>query len=203
MAVLALSLPLPAGRPQPGMSAAAQLALEELLARVADGDREAFSHFYDRIIGTVFGLAKMIVRDPARAEEIAHDVMLEVWAKAGTFRPERGSARAWVATITRRRAIDVVRSEEASRARDSRAVQPEAVAGDPVADHVADEEERERVRSGLRQLTDLQREAIELAFFAGLTYPQVAQRLDVPLGTVKTRMRDGLIRLATIMGAER
>lgn len=201
MAVLALSLPLPAGRPQHGMSTAA--ALEELLARVADGDREAFSHFYDRIIGTVFGLAKMIVRDPARAEEIAHDVMLEVWAKAGTFRPERGSARAWVATITRRRAIDVVRSEEASRARDSRSVQPEAVAGDPVADHVTDEEERERVRSGLHQLTDLQREAIELAFFGGLTYPQVAQRLDVPLGTVKTRMRDGLIRLATIMGAER
>lgn len=178
--------------------------LEDLLLRSARGDKDAFTAFYDEVIGSVFGLARAIVRDPARAEEVAHEVMLEAWAKAGRFDSRRGSAKAWIATMTRRRAIDLVRSEQASRDREERIgpTYSTPLSGDPVGDQVSDQEDHERVRAGLGHLTDVQREAIQLAFFEGLTYRQVAEQLEVPLGTVKTRMRDGLLRLAGIMGAE-
>lgn len=202
MVTVALTIWLPAFE-VPVLNRPPEPSLDDLLVQVAGGDRAAFSHFYDGVIGTVFGLARSVVRDPARAEEIAHDVMLEVWAKAHTFSTERGSARAWVATITRRRAIDVVRSEQATRRRDTRSVEPAVLAGDPVADTVADRDDRERIRAGLESLTEIQREAIELAYFGGLTYRQVADHLDLPLGTVKTRMRDALGRLAAIMEADR
>lgn len=178
------------------------MTLDQLLTRSATGDESAFAEFYDAAIDSVFGLARSVVRDPSMAEEIAHDVMLEVWAKAADFDPERGSAKAWVATITRRRAIDVVRSEQASRLRDqkvgSASITP---ASDPVAERVIDLDDHDRVRRGLDVLTDIQRQAIELAFYHGLTYRQVSEHLGVPLGTIKTRMRDALKRLGGIMGA--
>lgn len=177
------------------------MSLDRLLMRSAGGDHSAFTRLYDESIGSVLGLARAVVRDRARAEEIAHDVMLEVWAKADQFDPARGTAKAWIATITRRRAIDVVRSEQASRNRQEKvglaSVLPND--GDPVADAVADRADQERVRSALDGLTELQRQAIEMAYFEDMTYREVAEQLELPLGTVKTRMRDGLMRLAGIM----
>lgn len=175
--------------------------LDSLLQRCASGDQTAFSSLYDELIGSVFGLAKRVLRDPAQAEEVAHDVMLEVWQKSHQFDADRGSAKGWIATITRRRAIDAVRSEQSRRNRDGRQGVNDVVpgSGDPVGDVVSDREDRDRVRTALDHLTDLQRQAIDLAYFGGLTYREVAERLDVPLGTIKTRMRDGLKRLSTVM----
>lgn len=179
------------------------MSLDALMTRVASGDRTAFEDLYTQVIDRVFGTARAVLRDPSMAEEVAHDVMIEVWSKAQAFDASRGSAKAWIATITRRRAIDVVRSEQSSRTRDERvgaaSISP---ASDPVAEEIIDDNDRARVRGHLSSLTDLQRESIELAFYGGLSYPEVATRLDVPLGTVKTRMRDGLKRLADLMGPD-
>lgn len=175
--------------------------VDRLLLAVGEGDRAAFDRLYDRVAGVVYGVAKRVLVDPDRAQEVAQDVLVEVWRRADRFDPARGSALAWIATMARRRAIDVVRSEEASRRRE--ADDPGgAPASDPVGENVIHLEERHRVRSALRELTDLQRRAIELAFYGGLTHHQVAERLDVPLGTVKTRIRDGLLKLGTIMEAD-
>ena len=177
--------------------------LEDLLAAVAEGDRDAFSDLYDEVAGTVYGLAKKVVVDPSRAQEIAQDVLLEVWRKAGAFDPDRGSAITWIAVMTRRRAIDVVRSSESSRSREEKVM---GVAGDdpdPVSDVVVSLDERRQVRRAMASLTDLQREALELAFFRGLSHREVAAELDTPLGTVKTRIRDGLSKLSAEMGVKR
>lgn len=172
--------------------------IDDLLVAVAHGDRGAFDRLYDRVAGTVFGVAKRVLVDPHRAQEVAQDVLVEVWRRADRFDPSRGSALAWIATMTRRRAIDVVRAEEASRRRETDdPASPEAA--DPVAENVVQIDERHRVRSAVGRLTDLQREAVELAFYGGLTHRQIADRLGIPLGTVKTRIRDGLLRLGTMM----
>jgi RNA polymerase sigma-70 factor, ECF subfamily len=184
-------------------STTAVVTPEDLLARCARGDEDAFAQFYDAMVDSVFGLARAVVRDAAMAEEITHDVLLEIWGKASEFDPSRGSARAWTATITRRRAIDVVRSEQSGRNREERtgsAIAPPTT--DPVGEQVVDDDDRSRVRSALAHLSDLQRQAIDLAYFQGLTYREVSQALGVPLGTVKTRMRDGLRRLAGIVGPD-
>jgi RNA polymerase sigma-70 factor, ECF subfamily len=171
-----------------------------LLARVADGDRDAFDQFYDATADLVFGIARRVVVDRDLAAEIAQEVFLEVWRKAGGYERTRGSAKTWVAVMAKRRAIDAVRSTRATRDRDQKHRDGVADPGDPVGDTVVDHEERARVSNALGSLTDLQREALDLAFFGGLTHREVAQRLDVPLGTVKTRIRDGLSRLASEMG---
>ncbi|MEX2424931.1 MAG: sigma-70 family RNA polymerase sigma factor [Acidimicrobiia bacterium] len=174
--------------------------LGRLLERVADGDRDAFEQFYDATADLVFGIARRVVVDRDLAAEVAQEVFLEVWRKAGGYERIRGSARTWVAVMAKRRAIDVVRSTQAARDRDH--LQPVGVVdpGDPVGDAVTDHEDRSRVSNALGGLTELQREALDLAFFRGLTHRQVAEELDVPLGTVKTRIRDGLSRLAAAMG---
>lgn len=177
--------------------------LEGLLVAVAGGDREAFSDLYDEVSGVVYGLAKRVVRDPSRAQEIAQDVLLEVWRKADRFDPERGSAITWIAVMTRRRAIDVVRSSEASRAREERVETQPGDDPDPVSDVVVSLAERRRVRRAMTTLSSLQREALELAFFGGLSHREVAEALDAPLGTVKTRIRDGLRKLSIEMEAWR
>ena len=191
-------LPAPPQRSNPTV-----VTPDELLVRCAGGDDDAFAQFYDAMVDAVFGLARAVVRDAAMAEEITHDVLLEIWGKASEFDPSRGSARAWTATITRRRAIDVVRSEQSGRNREERtgsAVAPPAT--DPVGEQVVDADDRTRVRAALAHLSELQRQAIDLAYFQGLTYREVSEALDVPLGTVKTRMRDGLRRLAGIVEAD-
>ncbi|MDA8321484.1 MAG: ECF RNA polymerase sigma factor SigK [Actinomycetota bacterium] len=172
---------------------------ERLLRLVARGDEGAFEQIYDRLAGAAYGLIRRVVRDPAQAEEVTQEVMLEVWRTASRFDPDRGSAATWVLTIAHRRAIDRVRSTTASVAREQRVAEVEAPA-DFVADVVEANLERERVRRCLDGLTPLQRESITLAYYGGYSYPQVAGLLGVALGTIKTRIRDGLIRLRDCLG---
>ncbi len=176
------------------------LDLGGLLERAANGDRDAFEQFYDATADLVFGIAVRVVVDRDLAAEVSQEVFLEVWRKAGGYERTRGSAKTWVAVMAKRRAIDAVRSSQAARNRDHQHPAGVVEPGDPVGDVVADHEDRSRVSYALGSLTDLQREALDLAFFRGLTHREVAEELDVPLGTVKTRIRDGLSRLAAEMG---
>ena len=172
-----------------------------LLGLVARGDEAAYGLVYGQLAGHVFGVARSVLRDPAQAEEVAQEVMLEVWRDAARFDAARGTAKAWVMTLAHRRAVDRVRSEQAAAAREQRAAKPE-VSYDVVAETVAARLDAERVRRCLGSLTGLQQESITLAYYRGFTYREVAALLKVPVGTVKTRMRDGLIRLRDCLGVD-
>jgi len=184
-------------RPGPGRAEQSGLDLESLLIRVARGDHAAFEAVYDQLAGPVYGLVRKVLRDPAQSEEIAQEV-LQVWRTASRFDAARGSAAAWVMTIAHRRAVDRVRSETSSSRREQK-VLPGPVSGDDVAELVETALDRQRVRRCLGTLTPLQAESIKLAYYGGYTYPQVAELLGVALGTVKTRIRDGLIRMRDCM----
>jgi RNA polymerase sigma-70 factor, ECF subfamily len=174
---------------------------EALLAAVARGDQAAFAALYDRIAPLVHGVVRRVVRDPAQSEEVTQEVLVEVWRTAVRFDPDRGSARAWILTMAHRRAIDRVRSEQSSRDRTERVAGRQHVRPfDDVAEQVETSLDHDRVRAALGTLTELQRQAVELAYYQGYTYREVAERLETPLGTIKTRMRDGLIRLRDAMG---
>jgi RNA polymerase sigma-70 factor, ECF subfamily len=178
--------------------------LDECLRQVALGDREAFDRVYDALAAPVFGIARRVLRDPAQAEEVAQEVLIEVWRTASRFDPERGSAQAWVLTIAHRRAVDRVRSEQAAQEREAKVASRSGVtAYDEVLEAVETRLDQQRVRRCLEALTELQRESVTLAYYGGYTYPQVAKLLGVPLGTVKTRMRDGLCRLRDCLGVGR
>jgi RNA polymerase sigma-70 factor, ECF subfamily len=186
-------------RPGPGLREGRGQDLGGLLSKVARGDQDAFEAVYDQVAGPVYGLIRKVVRDPAQSEEVTQEVLLEVWRVASRFDPARGSAATWIMTIAHRRAIDRVRSAAAATEREQRTALPPAAA-DEVAETVAANLEAERVRHCLDGLTALQRESITLAYYGGYSYPQVATLLDTALGTVKTRIRDGLIRLRDCMG---
>jgi RNA polymerase sigma-70 factor (ECF subfamily) len=175
--------------------------LEDLMEQVARGDQDAFEELFNRTSGPILGLVRRVLRDPAQSEEVAQEVLVTVWRTAARFDPARGSAMAWIMTMAHRRAVDRVRSEQSATDRvqrlGSREMQP---AFDEVAETVEIRLEREAVRRCLSSLTDLQRESINLAYYGGKSYREVAELLDVPLGTVKTRMRDGLIRLRDCLG---
>ncbi len=172
-----------------------------LLAATAAGDHASFASLYDSLAPTVYGVVRRVLRDPAQAEEVTQEVFVEIWRQAARYDPARGSVRTWAVTIAHRRAVDRVRSEQSRRDR-QQAVAAKAV--DPPAtpeDDAIDSDDRRRARAAMATLPAAQREALELAYYHGLTHVQIADRLDVALGTVKTRIRDGLIRLRSNLGA--
>ncbi len=174
---------------------------DELLLLVAGGDQKAFEELYGLVSGPVFGLVRRVVRDPAQSEEVAQEVLLELWRSAAKFDPGRGSALSWILTLAHRRAVDRVRSARAAGEREQReAWRAHHPAFDQVTEEVEAGLEREWVRRCLDRLTALQRQSVTLAYYEGYTYREVAERLSLPLGTVKTRMRDGLTRLRECLG---
>jgi RNA polymerase sigma-70 factor (ECF subfamily) len=173
--------------------------LEDLLRRVARGDEAAFANVYDQLAPRVYGLIRRIVRDPAQAEEVAQEALVDVWRAAARYDPARGSVVSWVLTIAHRRAVDRVRVEQATADR-TRRVAVADVAFDDVVEAATARFEQQQVRRCLSSLTELQREAVNLAYYRGYTYREVAELLDTALPTVKTRMRDALIRLRDCLG---
>lgn len=170
--------------------------IDDLLCRSGDGDEAAFASLYDRIVPRVFGLALRVVRDRAQAEEVAQEAMLDLWRTASRFDPDRGSAISWILALTHRRAVDRIRSARASQAREHRmAAASNDTPYDEVSEQVVGRLEQQAVRRCLEELTDIQRESIELAYYHGYTYREVAALLSVALPAVKTRIRDGLIKL--------
>ena len=184
-----------------GGAAATAADLAELLRRSARGDEAAFADLYDATSRRVFGLVLRIVRDHAMSEEVTQEVYLDVWRTSSRFDSARGSAIAWLMTIAHRAAVDRVRSSEASRRRDdAHAAATQDVDFDVTADAVQTSLEAQRVRKALTTLTEAQRSAVELAYLGGYTHTEVATLLGLPLGTAKTRIRDGLIRLRDTLG---
>ena len=172
----------------------------DLLGRCARGDDRAFAEFYDLTASRVYGLVLRVVRAPDLAAEVTQEIYLEVWQTSARYRPERGSVWAWLTTLAHRRAVDRVRSVERERHRDSRWAAEEFDAErDQTWQQAESSLEAERVRRGMEELTGLQREALQLAYYGGYTQQQVASLLEVPLGTVKSRMRDGLTRLRDVL----
>ncbi|MGI9084745.1 MAG: ECF RNA polymerase sigma factor SigK [Aeromicrobium sp.] len=176
--------------------------LSDLLIRVARGDEASFAKLYDALGPAVYGLARRVIRDPARAEEVAQEVFLQVWQTAARFDPERGRAKSWVLTLAHRRAVDAVRHDQAATNRENSYDWTSGPDYDEVNETVTVRLEHEQVRRCMEGLTDLQREAINLAYYQGYTYAQCATVLDANTSTIKTRMRDGLVRLRDCMGVE-
>ena len=189
-----------ASRSQTADATSTEDPLAQLLRRAGRGDQAAFADLYDALSPLVHGVVLKVVRDPAQSEEVAQEVFVELWRLAARFDETRGSVTSWVATVAHRRAIDRVRSEQSSRDRVARQVSNIARDYDDVSEEVESKFDRVRVRRALERLTGVQREAVELAYFGGHTYREVAVLLEVAEGTVKTRIRDGMIRLRDELG---
>jgi RNA polymerase sigma-70 factor (ECF subfamily) len=192
------------GFPSPADAAMTDTDPLALMGRVARGEHAAFAQLYDQLADRVFGLVRRVLRDPAQSEEVTQEVFIELWRTAPRFQPERGSVMAWTLTIAHRRAVDRVRATQAATERDARvAATRHDRPFDSVAAEVAGNFERQQVRRCLDALSELQRESIGLAYYQGYTYREVSRLLGTPLGTVKTRLRDGLIRLRDCLGVAR
>ncbi|MBM6621620.1 ECF RNA polymerase sigma factor SigK [Micrococcaceae bacterium RIT802] len=174
---------------------------EELIQRIAGGDETAFEALYDDVSARVFGLIRRVLRDESQCEEVLQEVFVEVWQQAARYDADRGRAVSWIMVVAHRRAVDRVRASQSSRDRDLRQGAMEFEESyDDVQDTVEAHLEGERVQSALKNLSDAQRKAIELAYYGGYTHQEVAKLLEVPVGTVKTRIRDGMIRLRDQLG---
>lgn len=179
----------------------APASLEDLLTAVATGDRAAFAELYDRTAPRVLGLIKRLLIDHSQSEEVAQEVFLEIWQTAVRYQPSKGAAVTWMLTMAHRRAVDRVRSSQSSRDRDVRIGIRDFEPGfDQVSESVEVSVEHERVSKALARLTELQRQAVKLAYYGGLSHSEIAARLSIPIGTVKTRLRDGMIRLRDELG---
>jgi len=176
-------------------------AVAELLLRTADGDQRAFAELYDTLSPRVFGLIRRVLVNRAQSEEVLQEVFLEIWQSASRFAPNKGQGRTWVMTIAHRRAVDRVRASQSSADRDVRAgLRDIGVAHDSVAEQVELGMDGEKVVAALGGLPAAQREALVLAYFGGYSQNEISVLIGAPLGTIKTRMRDGLSRLRTAMG---
>lgn len=174
--------------------------LADLMCRSAQGDHQAFSELYDATVRRVYGAVHQVLRSSEHAEEVTQEVYTEIWQQAGRFNATKGSVITWMITIARRRAVDRVRSvsSEVARAEKyAKAVDPDI---DDVEDRAVQKQDIERVRRGLRSLTDLESQALTLAYYEELTQSQIADRLNVPLGTVKSRTRAAMKRLGEALG---
>ncbi|MGO2111897.1 MAG: ECF RNA polymerase sigma factor SigK [Pseudoclavibacter sp.] len=177
--------------------------IEALLIATAARDQASFSGLYDLVAPRVLGLVRRVLVDAAQSEEVAQEVMLEVWQTASSYSPERGRAITWIMTVAHRRAIDRVRASQSSRNRDLRVgIRDFADERDDVAESAETRVEHERAKRALSALSASQREVVTLAYYGGLTQSEIAERLNVPLGTVKTRIRDGMNRLRKELGVE-
>jgi RNA polymerase sigma-70 factor (ECF subfamily) len=179
----------------------AHLSDEALVALVARGDEDALAELYDRVGRIAYGLAVRVLRDERLAEDAVQEGFLAVWRSAASFRAERAKASTWILTLVHRRAVDLVRREERRRA-EPLGDEPETrvgAAAEPTDEAAWLRFERERVQRALRQLPDVQREAIELAYYGGFSQSELAEKLGVPLGTIKSRMFSGLARLRELL----
>ncbi len=176
--------------------------LAGLLVRCGRGDQAAFSALYDQLAPYVYGVVLRVVRDRSQTEEVTQEVFVELWRIAPRFDGQKGSVKAWASTVAHRRAVDRVRSEQSARDRLDNESQKRIADTDTVVEAVEASFDQARVRRALEQLTPAQREAVELAYFGALTYREVAALLDVAEGTIKSRIRDGMIRLRDELGAD-
>ncbi|MFP5283550.1 MAG: ECF RNA polymerase sigma factor SigK [Actinomycetes bacterium] len=177
--------------------------LADLLARCAQADEEAFAELYDTTSSRVYGVVLRVLRSADHASEVTQEIYVEVWRQSARYSRELGSVMAWMTTMAHRRAVDRVRSASSEAARDQKyAASDHRPEVDQVWDGVEQRLDAERVREGMEALTPIQREALTLAYFGGYTHSQVAEQLKLPLGTVKTRIRDGLIGLRHALGVE-
>ena len=171
-----------------------------LLRRVVRGDQGAFSSLYDRYGASAFGLALKICNNRALAEDVVQEAFLSIWQRAGRFDPDRGSVASYLFAAVHNKAVDAVRHEESLRRREGGVAEFAAESGgEEVVEAAWLGVRRKEVRSAVSRLSPIQREALELAYFEGLTYSEVAEKLGVPLGTAKTRLRDGMIRLRALL----
>ena len=174
---------------------------DDLLARVATGDQVAFAQLYDNMAPRVLGLVKRLLRDHSQSEEVTQEIFLEIWQNATRYDSSKGGASGWILTMTHRRAVDRVRASQASRDRDVKiGIRDYESDYDNVSETVQVRIEHERVEKAMSRLTELQRQAVTLAYYGGLSHSEVAEKLSVPIGTVKTRLRDGMIRLRDELG---
>jgi RNA polymerase sigma-70 factor, ECF subfamily len=183
------------------LDAVVPATLNDLLARVAEGDQLAFSQLYDQTSSRVLGLVRRLLKDHAQSEEVTQEIFLEVWQNAKRYDAAKGSATTWILTMAHRRAVDRIRSSQSTRDRDTKIGLRDIEADyDSVSESVEITIEHERVGLALQRLTELQRQAVTLAYYGGYSHSEVAEMLKVPIGTVKTRLRDGMIRLRDELG---
>jgi RNA polymerase sigma-70 factor, ECF subfamily len=177
------------------------VSLNDLLGQVAEGDQSAFAALYDQTSSRVLGLVIRLLKDHAQSEEVTQEIFLEVWQNAKRYDPSKGSAVTWILTMSHRRAVDRIRASQSTRDRDTKiGIRDLEREYDSVAESVEISVEHERVGKALSRLTELQRQAVTLAYYGGYSHSEVAQMLSVPVGTVKTRLRDGMIRLRDELG---